>query len=427
MSRVKTDLALATGAEVLQKVAGYIVLAILARHFDQPDMGRVFFAFTLAALVAAVTELGTSRYLVREVASRPESGLDRLGEVLALRVPLVLGGLVALNAGMAIARPALAPVVLPASAAVLIGDLYYTFGAFLVGRRAVGLRLATGLSGPLLLVLLVLAAVTRGATLAQVLACYVVSMLVTLTAGAVVVRRRFGPIRLTGARGGAWNAARSSLPFFCLNALGIAHFKVDTLLLFGLATPAAVAVYETGYKLFEVSRLVVRPTATVLFPVSAALASQNDWAGFGRLLRRLLLVSGALGVAITVVVLAAGGLLVNLAWGDRYAETVPVLRVLSLAVPAVYLAFVATFLAGALHLEGAAAKVLAVCLAVNVGLNLAAIPRWGPLGAAWTTTATEMLAAGWLLLLVLRALRARAAARAPAAVVPPPLELPVDG
>jgi hypothetical protein len=38
-----------------------------------------------------------------------------------------------------------------------------------------------------------------------------------------------------------------------------------------------------------------------------------------------------------------------------------------------------------------------------------------------------MLAAVWLLLLVLRALRARLAARAPAAVVPPPLELPVDG
>jgi O-antigen/teichoic acid export membrane protein len=426
-TRTATDLALATMAEVLQKLAGYVVLAILARHFDQSDMGRLFFAFTLATLVAAVTELGTGRYLVREVATRPESGLDRLGEVLALRAPLLLGGFLALNAAVLIGRPALAPVVLPASSAVLVGDLYYAFGAFLVGRRAVGLRLATGLSGPLLLVLLVLGAVTGGATLPQVLACYVVSTLVTLTAGAVVVWRRFGPIRLAGTRAGARNAARASLPFFVLNALGIAHFKVDTLLLFALATPAAVAVYETGYKLFEVSRLVVRPTAMVLFPVSAALASRGDWAAFRRVLRRLFLISGALGFAITAVVLAAGGLLVGLAWGDRYAETVPVLRVLYLAVPAMYLAFIATFLAGSLHLEAAAAKVLAVCLAANVGLNLVAIPRWGPVGAAWTTVVTEVLASAWLLALVLRALRARVAGSTPEPVTLPPVELSVDG
>src|SRR5687768_11080858 len=126
-TRTGTELALATVAEVLQKLAGYVVLAILARHFDQPDMGRLFFAFTLATFVAAVTELGTGRYLVREVATRPESGLDRLGEVLALRAPLLLGGLLALNAVVVIGRPGLAPVVLPASTAVLVGDLYYAF------------------------------------------------------------------------------------------------------------------------------------------------------------------------------------------------------------------------------------------------------------------------------------------------------------
>lgn len=424
-SRTRADLALATFAELAQKAAGYIVLAILARHVDPSDMGRIFFAFTLAALVSAATELGTGRYLIREVATRPDSGLVRLGEVLTLRIPLVVGGFLLLNAAILLIRPDLAPVVLPTSAAVLVGDLYFAFGAYLVGRRAVGLRVATGLSGPLLLVLLVLVVVARGATLRQVLACYLASGCVTLAAGALAVRRRFGPIPFTGNRTGAWRAARTSLPFFFLTVLGIAHFKVDTLLLFVLATPAAVAVYETGYKLFEVSRLLVRPTATVVFPVAAALASQGDWTGFARVLRRLFLAAGGLGIAVAALVLVSGGLLVSLAWGDRYAETVPVLRVLYLAVPAVYVAFVATFLAGALHLEAAAAKVLAVCLVVNIGLNLVAIPRWGPVGAAMITLVTEMFAAAWLVALVLRALRARGVRGGVEALEP--LELSADG
>lgn len=426
-TKVKADLALATSAEVVQKLAGYAVLAILARYVDQTDMGRVFFAFTLAWVVAVVTELGTSRYLVREVATRPESGLDRLGEVLALRVPLVAGGFMLVNAAVAMVQPELAPVVLPVSAAVLAGDLYYAFAAFLIGRREVGLRLATGLSGPVVLVLLVVGMVRRGATLEEFLACYVIASLVPLGAAAVVVWRRFGPIRLAASRAGVWNAARGSLPFFFLTALGIVHFKVDTLLLFGLTSPAAVAIYETGYKLFEVSRLVVRPTATVFFPVTAALAAAGDWTGFARVLRRLLLLSGALGAGLAAVMVVAAGLVVTLAWGDRYADTAPVLRILYLAVPAVYVAFVATFAAGSLHLEGAAARVLAVCLAMNVGLNLVVIPRWGPIGAAWTTLATEMLAAAWLLGLVLHALRARMAEGKPD---PRPLsaaELSIDG
>jgi O-antigen/teichoic acid export membrane protein len=424
-TKTRADLALATLAEVIQKLSGYAVLAILARHFEQARMGQLFFAMALASVIAAGTELGTSRYLVREVATGPAVALRRLGEVLALRTPLALGGFLLVAAGVGLIRPELTPIVLPAVAAGLLNDLSYTFGAFLIGSREVGLRIAAGLSGPAALVTLVAVAVSRDATLEQVLLCYVAAAVVPLTALAVVVRRRFGPVPLTGTRAGAVAAARASLPFFLLTALGVIHFKVDALLLFALATPAAVAVYEAGYKLFEVSRFVVRPTATVFVPVSSILAGRGDWAGFERTLRRLLTVSGGVAMCISVVVLLAAGLIVRLAWGDQYGDTVPVLRILYLTVPAVYLGFVATFIAGALHLEAAAAKVLAVCLVANVTLNLLTIPRWGPIGAAWSTLLTETLATAWLLRLVHRALREKPASGA-AEPLPASVELLAD-
>jgi O-antigen/teichoic acid export membrane protein len=426
-TKTRADLALATLAEVIQKLSGYAVLAILARHFDQARMGQLFFAMALASVIAAGTELGTGRYLVREVATGPAAALRRLGEVLTLRTPLVVGGFLLVAAGVRLIRPELTPIVLPAVAAGLLNDLSYTFGAFLIGSREVGLRIAAGLSGPAALVTLVAVAVSRDATLEQVLLCYVAAALVPLTALALVVRRRFGPVPLTGTRAGAAAAARASLPFFLLTALGVIHFKVDALLLFGLATPAAVAVYEAGYKLFEVSRFVVRPTATVFFPVSSILAGRGDWAGFERTLRRLLTVSGGVAVCISVVVLLAAGLIVRLVWGDQYGDTVPVLRILYLAVPAVYLGFVATFIAGALHLEATAAKVLAVCLVANVTLNLLTIPRWGPIGAAWSTLLTETLATAWLLRLVHRALREKPASGAPEPMPGSSVELLADG
>jgi O-antigen/teichoic acid export membrane protein len=123
----------------------------------------------------------------------------------------------------------------------------------------------------------------------------------------------------------------------------------------------------------------------------------------------------------------AAGLIVRLVWGAAYGDTAAVLRILYLAVPPLYLGFIATFLAGALHREGAAARVLALCLAANVALNLFAIPRWGPLGAAWTTLITETLAASWILWLVYGALRAKAASGVAEPASPSPLEVLADG
>ena len=426
-TKTRVDLALATGGEIVQKLSGYAVLAILARHFSKADMGRLFFAMALTSVIAAATELGTGRYLVREVAVRPEVALRRLGEVIALRTPLIIAAFLLTAAGVLFIKPSLAPIIVAATAAGLLNDLFYSLGAFLIGQRQVGLRLAAGLSGPLVLVTLVAVSVSLDATLPQVLICYVLAALVPLSAGAWVIVRRFGAIPLAGAQSGAISAARASLPFFLLTALGIVHFKVDALLLFALATPAAVAVYETGYKLFEVSRFVVRPTATVFYPVSAALAGKGDWAGLRRTLRRLLLLAGGVGAGITVVVLVAAELVVRMVWGRHYGETVWVLRVLYLAVPALYLGFVATFLAGALHQEAKAARVLALCLAANIALNLVAIPRWGPLGAAWSTVVTETLAASSLLWVVFRALRARAKAGVAEPSPTPALEVLADG
>jgi len=409
-TKIRTDLLLAASSEVLQKLSGYAVLMILARHLEKPVMGTLFFAATLAALAAATTELGTSRFLVRAIAENPDEALRRLGEVVALRLPLALGVLLLLGAAVLAVRPDLAVVVVLMSAAVMLTDLYYSFGAFFLGLRKVGLRIATGLCGPLLTIPLVAVAVALRASLPAVLACFVAASGSGLALTVWVVRRRYGPIPIVWDAGAARRVARASLPFFALATLGLAHFKVDTLLLFTLASPAAVATYEAGYKLLEASRAAVRPAMMVFFPVSTAFVARRDWSGFATVLRKLRIAVAALGVMVCVGMFATAGFLVPLFWGHRYGDTIGVLRVLALAVTPMYLGLVATFLAGSLRLETAAARVLAVSLVANVALNLLAIPRLGALGAAWCTVATETGTALWLLLLIARTLCAEAAA-----------------
>lgn len=402
-TRFTIDLILAAATELLQKFSGFVVLAIVTRRFAPEAVGEFLLALTLGAVVAAVTEGGTGRYLVREVAQRPAEALARLGEVFALRLRLALASAVLLAAGAAVIRPSLLPVMVPTGLALLLGELYFAYGAFLLGHRRVGLRFVTGTVGPVLGIALAAAAARSGAPISTVLAGWAAGVGAGVVAAAIVVRVRFGPVPLRPAGTEVRRAMRASLPFFALGLLGLAHFKADTLLLFGLAGPVAVAWYESGYKLLEASRAALRPAMMVFYPVSAALATTNP-AGLTALVRRLLLAAVVLGVGSAFVLFTWAGGILSLVWGRTYADAEPVARILFLAVPAVYVELSAVFLAGAVHLEGAAARVLAGALIANVLLNLAAIPRWGPEGAAWATLATESTTACVLVWLVRRRL-----------------------
>jgi O-antigen/teichoic acid export membrane protein len=285
----------------------------------------------------------------------------------------------------------------------------------MIGRRLVGLRLATLLGGQLLLALCVGISVLAGGSLKSVLLGYVAANVITLCLTAMVVHSRFGAVPLRRPTDSTWRLARVAAPFGALTVLGLLHSKADTLMLYALSSSAAVATYESAYKLLEVSRFLVRPAVTVFFPICAALAAREKWDDFTIAYRRLLTAAGSAGAVVAALVMSLAGVVIPLVWGGRYVEAVPVLRILYLAVPILYLQTVALFVAGALHLEGTALKAIVAALASNVALNLVAVPRWGALGAAATTLVTELGLTGWLLYLVSR--RLRAAVRKPNAAV----------
>jgi O-antigen/teichoic acid export membrane protein len=407
---LKTDVALAASSDVVRKLLGYVVLATLARALSKTDMGELFFAMTFASVFAMLTELGTSRYLTRKVAQSQERALDHLAEVLSLRVPAVVIAFVLLNGIGSILMPERAHILLPVSVFVLLGDLYYSFGSLFVGLRRLGYRFATGLIDVVLLVGLVLLAVRLGWTLSGVLVCYVVSSVTLVAVTSLVVRWRFGPYRLVLDRARLRRVASESFPFFLLVFLALAYSKVDTMMILFIRSAEEVARYEAGYKFYEISRFAVRPTGMVFFPLCATLVASNEWAGFRSVARKLLLGAAAAGTVVAIGVIAIAAAFVPAVWGEAYGTSIPIVQVLFLGLPSLYVSYVSTFLAQAMNLEGRVAATMAGALVLNVALNAALIPAWGAVGAAWATVVGEsLLAVALLTLLVRQARRSRRA------------------
>ena len=402
----RVRIALVGGSQLIQKLVGFLIIAIMTRYFSRESLGEYFLAVAIGTIAAQATELGTSRHLIRAVARRPADARDELARVLSLRLPLMLAAFLLLNAACLLLRPSLVPMLSVVSLYLLLFDLQYTFGAFFVGLERYRLRTAIEVAGQVALAGLTLFLASRGGGLRTLLWAYVAAYALVLVITAVVVSRRYGWPAVGWSRAGAWGVARQSLPIFGVTLLDAVHARADTVMMGFLRPMPEVASYAAAYRLLEVSRLGIRPVALIFFPICVALAARQDWPALRRLFGRLARMGLAVGTAAALLVILAADLVVRIVFGPGYADAAPLVRTLFLSTPLLFTGLLAVALIHTLHLERQAIRAGAWCVAANLLLNAAAIPLWGGLGAAVVTLATQALWTVWLASLVLGHLNA---------------------
>jgi O-antigen/teichoic acid export membrane protein len=335
-----------------------------------------------------------------------------------LRLPVMTLAYLLVNAACLVVKPSLSPTLLLVSFYLLLQDLTFTYSAFFVGLERYGYRVAVEFLGQVLLAGFTLLLAYHGGGLEGILWAYVGAHGTVLAVMYVIVRVKHGPVHLTWDLDAATGVARQSLPIFAVTLLDTMHFKADTVMLGFMRPLSSVASYEAAYRLFEVSRLVIRPVALIFFPICVALAARQDWPELRRLFGKLTKTSLVLGAAATLVVVLAAGRIVPLVFGPRYSDSVPLVRILFLTAPILFTGLLAVAVIHTLHQERLAVQAAAGCIVSNVVLNLIAIPLWGPLGCAWVTLVTQTLWTVWLFRIVQRRLSEAQSER----VVPSPVE-----
>jgi O-antigen/teichoic acid export membrane protein len=385
------NLAWATSVQVIEKLAGYAVIAVLTRTLLPQEMGKMFFAATVAGIAATAVAFGSEHHLIRAVAAQPHRALENLAEVLSLRLQNLAIVYVAANLLFWLLDPALAPVLLLISAYAFVEELFNAFSAFFTGQKRLIYRLVITSALKILTVgaVSLVAYLTRA--LQPILLTYLVLDLLLVAVTYLVVRRDFGPVHLSLNWRRSLGLMRASLPFFLFNILTIVHLRLGTLMVGFLLSLVQVAFYDLGLKLLEVARFAIRPVYSVSYPILSGMAAKHRVQKLR--VRSLQLVAGAfaVGILITLGMELLGSRAIVLLFGAAYAESVTPARILFLSMPFVYVHFVLTMLANALHMEKHSALLLALSVALNLGLNIYVIPRYGIIGAAWITLASQGL------------------------------------
>lgn len=184
---------------------------------------------------------------------------------------------------------------------------------------------------------------------------------------------------------------RTSLPLLVVSSMGLVIQWSDVVIL-GVLRPAAdVGVYAPMLRLIAVVTLVRIAVNSVISPRFAVLHQAGDRPGLERAARAAAFIS-LVGAVPVFILIQAGAPAIQSVLGDDFAGATAVIRILAIgALVDASVGSVGMLLTMTGHQRYQQRTMLAAA-ALNIGLNLLLIPRFGINGAAAATAASVSLA-----------------------------------
>jgi O-antigen/teichoic acid export membrane protein len=394
---VKANLA----SRLVYVVANGGLMLLLTRYlFDPGSYGLLYFALSVLGVAQLVAGMGIPRAGAKYVTEYLETAPEQVPHV--LRKTLLYNGvaIAVVGGGLALVRnpvseflnePSLAPL-------LLLGVGYVAFSALTVVLRVAfqafnetewsAVNQAIESLGRFVFVV---AFVALGFEVAGALLGYILGFALATVAGFWTLYHRFYAPLETAERpdpGLSEEILRYSVPLTATRAASVIDDKVDSMMIGALMNPTAVGYYTLAK---QISQFTIIPARALGFTISPTLGEQKaldeqDRAAriYERSLENILLLYLPAGTGLIIVADPT----VRFIFGPEYSGAVPVLQVFGLyiVVHAVY-----KITGGGLDylgLAGIRARAEGIIALSNAGLNLAFIPIFGVVGAAFATLLT---------------------------------------
>jgi O-antigen/teichoic acid export membrane protein len=385
------------GFQILASALGLATSILLARWLGADGYGLYSYAFAWVSVLSVPAVFGLSALLVREVAANQQRsawgrtrGLLRWADFRVLSLSVSLAVLAAVvfwyttGPGTVSAWAlVLALIALPFNALASLRQ-----SALRGLRRVIVAQLPDRVIRPLLvLVLVVSAALALGDTFNALWAigAAVAAAVAAYGVGAWSLRRVL-PEAIRQARpesdGRIW--LRSAMSFVFISGMFVVHDRADVIMLGILRDSAAIGVYSVAARGAMLIGFVLGAVHTALAPSLSRHFTNGDLQRLRTIMRQSTGLVFASSVPVALVLLVFGKQFLSI-FGAEFVQGYAVLVILSAA----QLINAATGPVGQLlnmtgH-EKDTAMTVGVSAALNIGLNLALIPQWGPVGAAAAT------------------------------------------
>jgi O-antigen/teichoic acid export membrane protein len=371
---------------------GLVSVGVSTRYLGPSSWGQLATATAVTGIVASFTDLGLWTIGAREISRRPLEADRVLGAILTIGLVVsIFGGLVGLAVAFGLYGGA--DEELPRTAILLLlltvplSAPFGAIGAYFMAQQKAWVGALAALSGSVVTLALVVAAVLLDLGFVGVVSAYVVAAV----AQAVVLGAfAWGKVRLRPSLDLALcrELTRWVLPVGGGLVVHSIYWRIDIVLLSLLSSASNVAVYALAFKIIDVVMALPNYLHVTVMPELARTARTER---FHEIMAKTFtaLVVGAMAVAVLFAAFADE--LTVLAGGEAFQDAASVVQILTLAVA---LAYIGSMFGDAFLVHDKLNVGLRISLCVlpaNIALNVLLIPIWGARGAALAWVAGELM------------------------------------
>jgi O-antigen/teichoic acid export membrane protein len=391
------------GAQIFARGIGFFYTIYLARSLGVEGFGLFSAALAYFAIFSTLAEFGFNRFLVREIALDPKNISNLLYNIGFFRIVLtglfylifilpiwffdadkLRAGLVALSV-IAVFPLALAETIdsvfvatrklqFSSVAMVIVSVITTLTGVFLVSNDF-------GPWGPVLALIL-----------GQTVYLIVLFSILKSQQISILSKIKFGSLK---------KILLGSLPYGILGILGLLYFRIDTLILSYLKGNYDTGIYTAGFKFLEATNLIPIAVSLGVFPVMARLQNESI-SKLKKLYLKMSFLMFLVGFLITLIFIFILPFLITLVLPE-YVHTIDVLKILSLAIPFMFVHATAAQVVLSSEKYLKPLIVLSVFpLILNIILNFLFVPMYGFMAASWITVFSDIFSTTILLIFLHR-------------------------
>lgn len=382
-----------TAAVVLQKIVSFAYFFYLSSRLAPELLGSYIWALSFTTLFSIGTDLGLSPIFIREAAKSDENDEKYIRNTISIKLPLIFITLIVCYAVLFLTKAdwQIRFLVLAASAVMSFDALSLNFYSFLRAKQKlnyesvgiIGFQIISLLGGVLMLEL------THN--IVFVMLALALASFANLFYSAVIIKLKFHyALRPAYDKKTILHFLRL-IPAFALSGIFIRVYNVfDSVLLGYLKDNLAVGLYSIPIKIFTaLQSLIPGALAATIYPgMSNFYVTSRE--KFRTLFEKSFNYLGLISVPLALGLYAAAGPIISKIW-PKYIAAVPAFKIMSLALPFIFLAYPTGLLLRAANRQNANTLNRGIITAVSVALNLILIPSLGVLGAGITFLSVSVL------------------------------------
>ena len=377
-----------------------LVLYVAAgRTLGEVEFGKFSFALLLGGVFETLMDFGLHQVTIRAVARDQSQARSLLHHALAIKLLWAVATLAALVATATLLRPQwdvrIACYLIGGS--LIFRSYMLTIRGVLQGLERFGWDSVIVLADRALLLACGLVALWGGYGLRGLTIAFVIARGVAFVLAAAITHVRLGGLGLRYDPAVWRDLHTAALPLgFFLVVLNLYQY-VDGVMLGYLRTDAETGLYAAAFKIYEGFTYGPLAISSVITPRLSSLFTR-DRLGHRQLSLAGIAGSTAMGVAVAIVAFAIATPLLVFLYGPDFADATAPFRILCVGLPIVFAIWILHAIAISVDRERLLLRTGLIGLAVNVGVNLYAIPHYGARGAAVATVVGEIVSAAVLTL-----------------------------